>query len=406
MIMNNKLNLSDLFQELAEKSGLNKTSAELFAKTFFAQIEEGLLQDGIVKINGWGTFKVLWNEARKSVNINTGEEIIIPGHSRITFTPEQDIKDRINEPFSYLQPTPLDAQSSLVDEVNEDSRDEHESDSTSVGDTLQKISDDADEIKSLLCDINGDNWMNTGKDDKEETASDAEEKAKEDEIDIDSKEVEVKVEVEEKEEETTVENKDEDTTLVTPEEETTTLSEELAPESSPAEETPQLTTDNSCDQPRHKGWKIVIGVAASLLLVLAGAYFYATYRVEQWAKKTIALAQDTVATQQDTVEEPDTTVCADTVQVNTLTPPTSYTHFVDTVQLTEGSRLAWLAKKYYGSAFFWVYIYEANIDNIPDPNEIPVGTIIKIPALPQELINPLDTNCIKLAKQIQEKHIQ
>ena len=390
----NKLNLSDLFQELAEKSGISKTTAELFAKTFFAQIEEGLLQDGIVKINGFGTFKAQWNEPRKSININTGEEIIIPAHPRISFTPDTAIKERINEPFAYLQPTSIGQATSenntqLITPNTEDTDNEIES----IGDTLQKINDDADEIKALLCDINGTDWMNTN------TTTEQNETNENPQATIEQPE-------EKEVEESTTNEQPVEEIKVEEENNHTDHTEEPTQENSIENTTTQSTSKNTF-------WKVFIGIAATVCLLCVGAYFYMTYRVQQWAENKIAEATqveqtpaeetntntDTTQTNVTTEEEPTVNI-ENPTEENTLQLPTSYQDFIDTTQLNEGSRLAWLAKKYYGSADFWVYIYEANKDIIPDPNNIPVGTTIKIPKLPQNLIDPNNDECIQLAKEL------
>ena len=407
----NKMNLSDLFQELAMSCGISKASAELFAKAFFAQIEEGLLKDGMVKINNFGTFKAQWNEARKSVNINTGEEIVIPAHPRITFSPEQEIKDRINHPFAYLQPTPigktvLEKPEIASPEVTPETENHM---IESVGDTLQKLNDDADEIKALLCDINGADWMSDNKEQQDEEVPTEditqEEKQETEEIAteiIEEEEKETAPQQEEKEVEEPVQPKVTETQVInTPQ----------------REETPDNTPDKTnTPQKKSNFWKITFSITAALCLLVVGVYVYLTHRVEQWAEKKIAsatLIEDTPTTETELREDTLTTanstthtLTAETTQeaVETTTDtPLTYHKFIDTVQLTEGSRLAWLAKKYYGSAYFWVYIYEANKEHLPNPNDIPVGTSINIPKLPQELIDPTNEECISKAKELQNK---
>ena len=411
----NKMNLSDLFQELAMSCGISKASAELFAKAFFAQIEEGLLKDGMVKINNFGTFKAQWNEARKSVNINTGEEIVIPAHPRITFSPEQEIKDRINHPFAYLQPTPigktvLEKPEIASPEVTLETENHM---IESVGDTLQKLNDDADEIKALLCDINGEDWMreDNGQQDEDVCAkiiTQEEEKATE-EIVTEVVEVEANVVDEQEEEKETEEPTQPDVT-------------EIEVINTPPREVMVNNTRHETAIPPKKGtfWKIAVSVTIVLCLLAIGAYVYVTQKVENWAEKRIASATDTEETLkvESTVTE-DTTLTlgvlsedsiasvlvAETMkdEDSTAEVAVTYQEFIDTVQLTEGSRLAWLAKKYYGSAYFWVYIYEANKEQLPNPNDIPVGTTINIPKLPQELIDPTNEECISKAKELQNE---
>lgn len=412
----NKMNLSDLIQELATNCAISKVSAELFAKAFFTQIEEGLLKDGMVKINNFGTFKAQWNEARKSVNVNTGEEFIIPAHPRITFTPEQEIKDLINHPFAYLQPTPIgkDIQEEEEKEHTEVTPEKENDTTESVGDTLQKLNDDADEIKALLCDINGEDWMRDNNEKQEEdvhTDDTTQEELQETEeiateaIETPEEEAEVHVEVK-KAEEHVEPNVTETQHISTPQYEGT-------PDNTPEE--------TNTPQTKGKFWKIAISITAVLCLLVVGVYVYLTHRVEQWAEDKIAsattteeplttetdLLEDTLTTEEsiteDSIAPTPTAETTEEVVETTTEAPVTYEEFIDTVQLTEGSRLAWLAKKYYGSAYFWVYIYEANKEQLPNPNDIPVGTSINIPKLPQELIDPTNEECISKAKELQNK---
>lgn len=101
--MEGKVLLQDLAQSLAAKRKIQKKDAEAFLKAFFETISNGILNDKIVKIKGLGTFKMIEVLDRESVNVNTGERIIIPGHSKITFTPDTELKDEVNKPFALFQ---------------------------------------------------------------------------------------------------------------------------------------------------------------------------------------------------------------------------------------------------------------------------------------------------------------
>ena len=78
--MEGKVLLQDLAQSLASNRNIQRKDAEVFLKAFFETISEGILQDKIVKIKGLGTFKMIEVQNRESVNVNTGERIVIPGH--------------------------------------------------------------------------------------------------------------------------------------------------------------------------------------------------------------------------------------------------------------------------------------------------------------------------------------
>ena len=101
--MNEKLNIQDLIDLLAEKHGMSKKNADSFVKEFFQLIEEALEKDKYVKVKGLGAFKLIDVESRESVNVNTGERFEIQGHTKVSFTPEPALKDLINKPFSHFE---------------------------------------------------------------------------------------------------------------------------------------------------------------------------------------------------------------------------------------------------------------------------------------------------------------
>ena len=106
--MDAKLNQSDLISLLAKECNISVAKAEVFTKNFFDIIIEGLEQDGIVKINGLGTFKVTDVASRGSVNVNTGEKIEIKGHRKLTFIPADALKEQVNMPFAMFEPVEVD----------------------------------------------------------------------------------------------------------------------------------------------------------------------------------------------------------------------------------------------------------------------------------------------------------
>ena len=106
--MSDKLNHSDLSALLAKEAKISGAKAELFTKAMFELIIEGLEQDGIVKINGLGTFKITDVADRSSVNVNTGEKIEIKGHKKITFLPADTLKESVNQPFAMFEPVEVD----------------------------------------------------------------------------------------------------------------------------------------------------------------------------------------------------------------------------------------------------------------------------------------------------------
>ena len=106
--MSEKLNHSDISALLAKEAGLSVSKADFFTKALFDIIIEGLEQDGIVKINGLGTFKVTDVADRSSVNVNTGEKIEIKGPRKLTFVPAESLKECVNRPFAMFEPVEID----------------------------------------------------------------------------------------------------------------------------------------------------------------------------------------------------------------------------------------------------------------------------------------------------------
>ena len=114
--MEKKITALNLTEELAEKRGISVSSADAFVRTFFDVIIDGLEKDGIVKIKGWGTFKLAAIKDRESVDVTTGERIVIKGYRKVTFLPETSLKDYINRPFSQFETTELSDDFQLDDE--------------------------------------------------------------------------------------------------------------------------------------------------------------------------------------------------------------------------------------------------------------------------------------------------
>lgn len=113
--MEKKLLLQELADLLAVREGITKKKADVFTKSFFEVVEQGLETDKFVKIKGFGTFKVISVSDRESVNVNTGERIQITGHSKITFTPDAELRDLINRPFAHFETVILNDSTDLAE---------------------------------------------------------------------------------------------------------------------------------------------------------------------------------------------------------------------------------------------------------------------------------------------------
>ena len=127
-----KFQLQDLAEQLARDQGISSQEALEFVRTFFELTEEGILKDSLVKVSGFGTTKLVIVNERESVNIHTGERFQIGKHSKITFTPDNTLRDLVNSPFALLSTTTLfddtpeeelDSVSVIEDDFSDDSED-------------------------------------------------------------------------------------------------------------------------------------------------------------------------------------------------------------------------------------------------------------------------------------------
>lgn len=105
--MDERLNQQHLIELLAEMDGVSKKDADIFVREFFHLIEDAIEKDGIVKVKGLGTFKLVRVESRESVNINTGERFTIDGYNKISFTPDLSLRELINKPFEHFEAVEL-----------------------------------------------------------------------------------------------------------------------------------------------------------------------------------------------------------------------------------------------------------------------------------------------------------
>lgn len=98
-----KFSLNTLGKLLADKSGLSQVEAELFIRKMFDVCNQGLDADKQVKIKWLGTFKVQATKDRESINVNTGERFTIEGRDKLTFTPDNILKEIVNKPFAQFE---------------------------------------------------------------------------------------------------------------------------------------------------------------------------------------------------------------------------------------------------------------------------------------------------------------
>ena len=126
-----KVFIKDIAERLSRKKNITPFEAEKYLNTFFAVVNEGLQTDKLVKIKGLGTFKLIEVRERESVDVNTGDRVLILGHSKITFTPESSLKEMVNKPFSQFETVELNDGVNF-DSLSETSADEQDIETDSI----------------------------------------------------------------------------------------------------------------------------------------------------------------------------------------------------------------------------------------------------------------------------------
>lgn len=132
--MDRKILIQELSEGLAGRKDMPLKDAELFVRSVFEIVEEYLQTDKLVKIKGFGTFKLVRVDSRESVDVNTGERIVINGYTKVSFTPDTTLRDEINKPFAQFETVIL-----------YDNTDLSEMEKIDAQETDERIKNDADE---------------------------------------------------------------------------------------------------------------------------------------------------------------------------------------------------------------------------------------------------------------------
>jgi len=386
--MNNRFTLQDLAGILANQTGRTKKESEEFLREFISVVSDGAFTDRIVKIKGLGTFKVIEVEDRESVNVNTGKRFIIPGHYKFNFTPDKDLKELVNKPFSFFDTTEINTEDSLqeltattkeqIETIEDDDNQEKEIDIKPIDSPIEETVAEVVEVR-LEEDIQPDN-------ENEEL------------IDDDLQEIK---NVEEKQE-------------LTPEPDLPNPS--IPVDNEPQQRNEDRVKDGTVQQKRNK---LLLTIILILLVAAVGLFAYLFLKPEQNPKFSTHIEntiKEPIQETQDIVEEPDVTVVKEEDQslVETETSKSDQTipagnsnstKVLAHITIEPGSRLTLIALDYYQHKVFWVYIYEFNKELIEDPNNIPVGTKLAIPAPEVYGINVNDRESIEKASLLQTQII-
>lgn len=411
--MNNKLLLQDLTDQLADAGKLKKKDAEEFLRTFFKTAEDGLFEDGILKINGLGTLKLVLVEARKSVNVSTGEEFEIREHYKVSFIPDADLKNAVNQPYAHLEPVELDggaenSSSASIEKkavsakgktsknvINNEEMTHSENTEGSKGPKKVKRSTIMWILFFILIAVLGIwSWLSNDQNRRDNAV-----KINEIEL-IDSLEADATLQQD----------------LAALAEETDSMGTSSADDSleavvqSVAQEpgTAKPAANEAIQKPTAP---VVKAIAAPVKSATPSAKPIATASksalppVKQAPPTTTQkLAVAPVKKTEKVVKQAPTVVKPAEIKTTapTVKPSTTATSGdLATEVLTPGSRLTLLALKYYGHKAFWVYLYQANKSVIKNPDNIPTGTTIRIPKPDPKIIDAQNPALVAKAKALQ-----
>ena len=403
--MNNRLSIQDLALILSEQTGKSTEEALRFLQEFIAVVSEGVYNDKLVKVKGLGTFKIIRVEERASVSVNSGERFVIPSHYKFTFTPDKELKELVNKPFSLFDTVELNEE---VDFSDVDVSAETSGAEDAADDSSEEILPDGIPEQAVEAPQTPEPEV------KPEPA--VEEEA------VPQEEVEAEPESE-AETETTPEPEVE----VEPEpkvEAETTPQEEAQAEPKPAEPVSSVSgyKEYSRKRRRSASRKLLFPIACLFVVIVLGIVYIVclsgrTTVNKNWEPPMAEVGNPTpeagmnpVPADSTGVTPPDSaSLAADSVVAE---PPvveenqpeeTPKSDILALVTIKAGDRLASFAKQYYGHKFFWVYIYQYNQDIISDPNNIPIGTELRIPDPGLYGIDVTDRSSIDKAAALQSQ---
>ncbi|MDR1544650.1 MAG: HU family DNA-binding protein [Prevotellaceae bacterium] len=465
--MNEKINNKEILEQISAKAGVNLSDVENFLDNFQEIFFTAIDNDKLLKISKLGTFQLIWNKPRKSVDVNTGEEIEIAGHYRLNFNADNSFKELLNpdnEGVSAENETPLPLvklaqQASEIKGILASLQENTPKilpkkpvQTPEKEEIVEKIIEKVEEVVEKAIEKAEEVVEKTIEEIEEKTETLAEPDIEEDEF-IKSLKDGQKMEEVKKEIEKTAEEKTEENVKINTEEEEKRNAQrqsaidffhrklETPPEVKAntfvyLDENEADENNENIDEKKSRWWIWLL-----IVLLLAGsavAYFFwqpkywnnvknftaekfeqtKTFTTQLFEKEqdstidstTIATpiaVVDTCQTDSTTIATPITVV--DTCQTDSarLTElHTNYVEFITEEIIDKGGRLTLLSEKYYGNKVFWVYIYEANKSVIANPNILKAGQKIKIPKLDKKLINSNDSLCLKYAQKLHNQYVK
>lgn len=399
--MDEKINIQNIIQLLVEKSEIDADSADIFVKTVFNLITEGLETDGIVKIKGLGTFKLTNVESRESIDVNTGERISINSHTKISFVPDLQMRDLINKPFSYFE-TVLLNDGVVFDDMP----------ATQIDSTVEEQSKDEDEAKTIQNPENKEQesafisgLSQTNKDQAElvEQSPIQKRKTNVEKITVETTVPVTTQELPEKQSQAsaTIDNQD---NVHKPE--VLQANEVLISEQNAFTDLENVASEQHSSFMKYVGF----GVAVMLLGIIVGVMFY-FHRQNHFLLRLdnippVALTDsiihqtlsaedtDSLALKAEVLSnEKDSSTYIDTTQTvitgirkghESVIPDSTNYRIVGTMtnyKIKRGETLTMVSRRFYDTKDLWPYLVMHNRSIIVNPDNVPSGTIIRIPAL-------------------------
>ena len=420
--MNNRITFPELVEQVAQCANTSKRMSELFLKELFATISQSLINGESVKVKGIGSFKLTEVSPRKSVNVNTGEEINIPGHKKLSFAPDKDLAQAVNQPFSHFETVILedgvtDEQLAQIDAYEAETPQAPDAELPSAPEAPAAETDTEVPPPFVPADTLPEPEFVAIEEATEAEEAPAAEAEPEEAPAIEAEADEATAIEAEADEAPAAEAEADEAPAVEEEPEAPVAAEEM--ESMVSDELSEDRLEQEKDKRRITRRSLfegfIVGVITTLIVTLFSYRLYLMKYPDQADKPTQeeTLAQaptaDSVATPAETTpakvdsaqllaeqkaaeeaqkaeeakkkeEEAKKKAEAEKQQAEKQqAAPKGVNASQDTVRI--GTTLFKLSKKHYGSDKFWVYIYEENKAKYPNPNSIPVGAVLRIPAL-------------------------
>lgn len=394
--MNRKVTLPELVEALTLVTNTTKRVSETFLREFFALISEQLISGESVKIKGLGVFKVVNVDARKSVDINTGEDIIIAAHNKVSFTADKELAEAVNLPFASFETVMLsdDIPAEQMKIIEEDSEVESVVDSVvtpviEVAEPELEVEVDSPEIPEVaeVAEVVEENTS------VESDAKDVVAEPKEQElVDEPLVDVEVEDEVEVLEEESDDDSDDEVVEPINYSESMVRVVEE------------DVNNDYLMDVKvnRRKFASGYMWGFISAVVVAAAVFFTVNFDTTSAPKYVDGIDVNVVAgniSANEVLDMVDSVYNVVNLEIEKPVAPLPVVAEVakyDTI--TKTRFMATMAREYYGNMNFWVYIYEENRAKIKNPNVIAPGTVLVIPAAEKYGINANDPESVRVAE--------